>query len=96
MENLFHQTNMYISYLRSCSTKSPLSCKVTSADVMDGIDARFILQDDTIDKFNVARLGGNDLVILHKLAVCALKDLVEKPSLVVAWRLVKDLRPVGV
>lgn len=59
---------------------------------MDGIDTHAIGFDDASNEFGISTRCGHDVVILLKCAVSTCKDLVEMARLMIAGRLVEDLR----
>ena len=60
--------------------------------MVDGIDTHAVAGDDAFYEFRISTRCGHDVVILHERAVPACKDLVKEARLMIAGRLVKDLR----
>ena len=60
--------------------------------MVDCINANFVGADDSVDEFGKRTRCREDLIVLLKLAVPARKDLMKMTRLVIAGRLVKDLR----
>lgn len=80
------------THLRPRSANRPLEGEVTVANMLDSIDTKTVGTDDAIYEFRKTTLCRLHVVILLKHTVPACKDLVKKTCLVIARRLVEDLR----
>lgn len=83
------------THLRPRSADIPLEGEVAAANVMDGINTNAVGCDDAVNEFNefgISTRCRHDFVILLELAIPACKDLMEMTRLMIAGRLVEDLR----